>query len=65
MSKRLNWEKANKEVAIAGPLPTRYILVKTDEDFWRSWRDDKIAMRAAGYRIRKVNGQWQAYIEVR
>jgi hypothetical protein len=39
------------------------IPVPTDRAFWKAWRDDRKAMRAAGYRVRKVNGCWRAWIE--
>jgi hypothetical protein len=32
---------------------------KPDGDFWAKWRKNKAKMKALGYRVRKVNGNWE------
>jgi hypothetical protein len=39
--------------------------MSTDDAFWRAWKTDKKTMLAAGVRLRKINGQWQAWMEHR
>jgi hypothetical protein len=61
----MRWDKAAKrdkfnDDALRGK---QIIPVKTDEAFWKSWRGAQTEMRAAGYRVRKVDGKWQAWIE--
>jgi hypothetical protein len=59
--KTMQWHKASKldrmhDHELRGQH--QIIPVKTDDAFWQCWRDDP-----RGYHVRKVNGQWQAWIE--
>jgi hypothetical protein len=63
----MQWGRATKRDKLnAARLSGQQIIpVPTDRAFWfwQAWRDDRKAMRAAGYRVRKVNGCWRAWIE--
>ena len=59
MGHKRQWHKAKKIKLVAFGIK----LIPTDDDFWRAWKTDKKTMQAAGVRLRKVNGQWQARIE--
>ena len=63
MTKRMRWDLATKRQAARAPMTVERIPVKADESFWTTWRDDPDAMRAAGYRVRKVDDRWQVWIE--
>jgi len=65
--KEMNWHLASKRRnAMAPRSDARRIPVQPDENFWRCWKDDKSAMRAAGYRVEKIErGGWRVFIEVR
>jgi hypothetical protein len=45
--------------------PVERVPVQLDAKFWRAWRADAAAMKAAGYRVRKDDrsGRWTAWIE--
>jgi hypothetical protein len=45
--------------------PVERIPVQLDEAFWKAWRENTAAMKAAGYRVRKDDrsGRWTAWIE--
>jgi hypothetical protein len=60
----MRWDGAAKRDKLnAAVLRGKQIVpVPIDHEFWQAWRDRK-AMRAAGYRVRKVNGCWRAWIE--
>jgi hypothetical protein len=63
--KAMQWDRAAKrakvnDTALRGQ---QIIPVKIDAAFWMAWRDDQRGMRAAGYRVTKINGQWKAWIE--
>jgi hypothetical protein len=63
--KAMQWHKASKldrmhDQDLRGK---QIIPVRTDAAFWMAWKDDRRGMQDAGYHIRKVNGQWQAWIE--
>lgn len=62
--RELKWNQASKRKLSeftgidVKPIPT-------DDAFWRAWKTDPNAMRAAGVKLRKVDGQWQAWMEIR
>ena len=66
MTKGMQWDKAGKRAKLNdGELRgKRIITVKTDAAFWKAWKDSPEAMRASGYRVRKVGGRWHAWIEI-
>jgi hypothetical protein len=66
MSKRMRWDIAAKRAKIGDEhcRAKQITRVPIDQTFWKAWRDDPKAMRAAGYHVRKDrNGRWQAWIE--
>jgi hypothetical protein len=65
MTGAMQWDKASKLDRMHDhDLRGKQIVpIKADESFWRSWRGDPKTMRASGYRVSKVNGQWKAWIE--
>jgi hypothetical protein len=66
MSKRMDWRRVGWETKMrehAHGRAKEIIAVPIDALFWKAWQDDPKAMREAGYRVRKVGGRWQAWIE--
>jgi hypothetical protein len=62
--RQLRWHQSNKrKLAEFNDIDVRMIPV--DDAFWRAWKSDRATMLAAGVKLRKVNGKWQACIELR
>jgi hypothetical protein len=63
----MRWAQAAKrDQANAAALrgPKQIIPIAIDQTFWKAWRDDPAAMKAAGYRVTKDRaGRWRAWIE--
>ena len=62
----LRWDKHNKRKLYAtreSSLNHTRVPVQVDQSFWTAWRDDTVAMKQAGYRVAKISGRWQAWIE--
>lgn len=59
----LDWEKQNRLDRARKQIERNRVFFDPDEDFWRAWKDDKIGMRAAGYRVTKVDGEWKVWVE--
>jgi len=60
---RMNWDRAGKVHKPSGSVAVKEI--KVDADFWRCWKSDSLAMKAAGYRLQKTKDGWRAFIEIR
>jgi hypothetical protein len=62
MAQRLNWDKANKQRRARTPTSIETIPMIPDAAFWRIWKADKDAMKASGYRVRKIDGQFRVFL---
>jgi hypothetical protein len=62
---RMRWDLAAKRQRMAQDYsrPKEKIPIRCDDLFWQAWRDDRAAMRAAGYRVTKIGSRWHAWIE--
>ena len=62
VNKRLQWEKANRYGKLFRnrrfPVVTEVLL---NDEFWRLWKEDKAAMMADGYFVRKLEDGWHGY----
>jgi hypothetical protein len=76
-SKGMNWRRVHFETRIRDhgydsvatekrvrqPRQAKKVPVRVDQEFWRAWHGDRRTMLAAGYRVAKIDGRWQAWSE--
>jgi hypothetical protein len=61
MTQRRNWDKANKQRR--AKTPTSIETIPITPAFWRIWNADKAAMKASGYSVRKIGGQYRVFFQ--
>lgn len=41
---------------------TQTAEIPLDQSFWRLWHADRNAMKEAGYHLKKIDGEWKAFL---
>ena len=60
---RMQWEKAKINKRLFNQMPA-VTEVDANADFWRLWHEDKEAMKADGYYVKKLEDGWHAYCRI-
>jgi hypothetical protein len=58
MAPRLDWDRQAQENKKRRLDETEVLVFEPDRAFWKSWRDNRVAMQEAGYYVKKLNGKW-------
>ena len=45
------------------PIKRLEKLTEKDKSFWELWKLNKEELKAEGYRVKKINGQW--FVEIK
>ena len=61
VGRTMRQDETNKHES-QGPSTRSLREFQADAAFWRAWHDDPKAMRDSGYRVRKTEKGWRAFI---
>lgn len=62
MAPRFNWEKANLIKAARKHQPAIHnerVDIVPDAAFWKAWKEDREAIKNAGYKLHKTPNGWR------